>query len=78
MSRRNICDYHDDIIKTALEIEKIKENQYETVEEVLYEVQHLAWDIRSWAEEAKEAGQSMENRLSEYRDAIEGLGFERK
>ena len=43
----------------------------------MYDVQSLANNIYNLAELAKEAGMSMENRLKEYKDGIEYLGFAR-
>jgi|GEM_PF-2318044 len=73
-----ICTYHQYIEDKALEILKIKNNSYDEIEDLLYEVQDIADDIRDVVLLALKEGQNMENRLKEYRDAIEGLGFMRK
>ena len=77
MSKRNICDIHKEIKDYAWDIQKIKSQQYETVEDLLSEVQWIADQIEDAADEALEAGKSMENRLIEYRCAIEDLGYKR-
>ena len=71
-TKRNICDVHYDIDKLAQELE-----------EILKELKsrkgaRIARDISDLAEEARNYGQSMENRLSTYREAIEDMGFRRK
>ena len=77
MSKENICHYHYKILTKADEILKIKDNSYENIDNLLYDVQSLANDIYNLAELAKEAGMSMENRLKEYKKGIEYLGFAR-
>ena len=72
-----ICNYHHYIKERANDILKIKDRTYDKVEDLLWEVQNIADDIYNSVNMALEAGQSMENRLKEYRDAIEGLGFRR-
>lgn len=75
--KHNICEYHGRIKDLAWSIEKIKETEYDNVKDLLDDVQSIASDIYSFADRALEAGQSMENRLKEYKDSIEGLGFTR-
>lgn len=75
--KRNICDIHDDVLKKADDISKIESRDYDNVEDLLSNVQDIANDIYSMIEEAKDAGMSMEARLADYRNAIEGLGFTR-
>lgn len=70
--RRKICNVHDDIMELADElIEMELPNGYKTG------IKKLARSIRALAEEAKDSGQAMENRLYEYYYAVEGLGFVR-
>jgi len=69
--KRNICEVHDEIRELA---EKLEET---LVGEVPKKHLKVLEKIQTLAEEAKEYGQSMENRMSEYRDAIEGVGFNR-
>lgn len=76
-ANQNICDYHKIIQDKSNEISKLKAKNYETVEDLLDEVQSLADDIYSIVDYALEAGQRMENRLKDYKNTIEGLGFER-
>jgi len=78
MSNIYICNSHDKIIKLANQIEQYRERDFETVKEALDEIESIAWDIRTEAEEAKEMGIKMEDRLREYYSAIEDLGFTRK
>lgn len=73
-----ICNYHHDIKEKASEIMKIKEGSYDNIADLLWEVQSMADDIYASAAMALEAGQHMENRLKEYREAIERLGFTRE
>lgn len=81
MSKRNICDVHDDIIKECGSIIKDINNtrSSDSAEDLYNTLDNIRWQldsyIISYAEEAMEYGQSMEDRLKEYRDAIEGLGF---
>jgi len=70
-----ICNYHHYIKELANNILKIKDNAYDKVEDLLWEVQNTANDIYASASMALEAGVSMEERLKDYRNAIEGLGF---
>lgn len=84
MSKRNICDVHNDIIKECNSITKdISKCRATDPPEDLYDVlDNIRWQLEnyviSYTEEAKEYGQSMENRMSDYRNAIEGLGFVRE
>lgn len=77
MSKKNICDIHDSIQKSVNEMYKIKPDYYDTPEELFEEVKNYLYYIDQDISEARDAGQSMENRLSEYRNAIEDLGFRR-
>jgi len=64
--KRLICHLHDDIIEEC-------DFLLETFEEFKTKVTH----IKQLAEDAKERGQAMEDRLYDYKRAIEGLGFTR-
>jgi len=77
MAKTVICNKHDKIMKLADDLDRLDSRRYDTVEDVLNEVQSIAWDIRDLAEKAKEQGESMENRLIDYSDAMIGLGFTR-
>ena len=87
MANPTICSRHDDIIKLAKEIES---HQYERfrntddaealltdIENLLWNIGHMAAEIISETKLAKESGQNMEDRLCEYKSAIEDLGFKR-
>ena len=83
MSKRNICEVHNLILKECdsllKDINKCRvtdepEDLYDVLDNMRYEIETY---IVSYTEEAKEYGQSMENRMSDYRNAIEGLGFVR-
>jgi len=87
MANPTICSRHDDIIKLAADI---KSHQYESfkntedaeallteIENLLYDIGYIANEIISEAKQAKESGQNMEDRLCEYKVAIEDLGFKR-
>jgi|AntAceMinimDraft_16_1070373.scaffolds.fasta_scaffold42570_2 hypothetical protein len=69
---RLICYLHDDIINLCYEI--INETNKKLPPSIIK--QKLDRIIR-YAERAKEKGTKMENRLSEYREALETLGFMR-
>ena len=71
-TKRKICFAHDEIIKLASDL------QIELEGDVAKKIIQKLKKIEAVAEEAKEYGQSMEDRLSEYREAIEGLGFYRR
>jgi len=74
----NICNYHNLIKSKAEEIIRIKERDYDDIKSLLSDVQSLADDIYSAADYALDAGQRMEDRLKDYRNSIEGLGFLRE
>lgn len=90
--RKIICNIHDNIYKTADKaISNIpkhfkysdmnEEELYEmcsNMENIIDDLKYILMDIKDLAEDAKECGQSMEDRLKDYRDAIEGLGFIRE
>jgi len=69
--KRNICEVHDEIRKLAEDLEKDLNGK--VTKKSIQKLQR----IQKIAEEAKEYGQSMENRLNEYKDGIEGIGFNR-
>jgi hypothetical protein len=85
--RQFICTYHDDIKILAQKIKKLttreqtkfgKTTTYDCGnDENIDEINKLAIQIIEIDKLAKVAGQHMENRMSLYRNAIEGLGFER-
>lgn len=75
---KTICTLHDEIIKYADEISKIKTSHYDSIDDMKWDIDALADKIMSVAEKAKDAGSNMEYRLKDYYEAITGLGFERK
>lgn len=81
MSKRAICNVHDDILDIIKQrMTRLKYSKDNTTEELVDMIDDLLWyidDIRTLTEEAIECGQSMENRLKKYREAIENLGFRR-
>lgn len=75
-SKRNICEVHDELVEVAIAaVEEAAEIQ--TPGRLRQKVRSLASKVKKLAKEAKKYGQSMENRMSEYREAIEALGFTR-
>ena len=69
--KRNICEVHDEIRELAIELERdLSGNVTKKSIRMLKRIQQIA-------EEARDYGQSMENRLNEYKDGIEGIGFNR-
>ena len=82
MSKEQICSLHDEIADYARQIWTISRN-VQSSEDIDYmsrlsgEIESLADQIERSAYSAKERGQAMENRLSDYRNAIENLGFRR-
>lgn len=82
-SKRVICSVHDDIINLCNSMVKdinrcsksdTKDELYDVLDDIRWKLDNY---IISYAEEAKDYGQSMENRLTEYRNAVERLGFTR-
>jgi len=71
-AKRNICSVHHDIRGLAEELEE------EFKEFVSKKALRKVREIQKLADEALEYGQSMENRLHEYRDGIENIGFGRR
>ena len=75
-----ICFTHENIIAFAISICDIDfENiAIKDIRSTFTEIRKTAKEIEGLAKKAKERGQVMENRLREYRDAIEALGFKRE
>lgn len=82
MRKEQICTIHDRIIEAASDIYKLstKHNNMtkEEMRDALYDIERLCNDIENNANEAKERGQAMEDRLYIYKQGIEELGFVRK
>lgn len=77
MNKKDICELHDKIMEIAASLAKTKPSEYDTPQDLWRWISSEIDDIYSLADDAKAAGQSMENRLKLYREAIEGLGFTR-
>lgn len=87
-----ICNIHDDIYKKAdkaiSDVPRFfsysnmdKEELYEMcsdMESYIDDLKYALENIKELVEFAKERGQAMENRLKDYKDTIEGLGFKRE
>lgn len=76
--KRFLCDANEDLRKAFSCVISIleKAKSYEDInliDDALYELNVAA----DYVEEIQDAADSMESRLSKYRDAIEDLGFER-
>lgn len=81
--RTAICNNHDEILdavrKIYLESRAIQNSDgVDEMHRYAAEIERWASDIEDAAFYAKESGQAMENRLSEYYHAIEDLGFVRR
>ena len=67
--KRNICSVHYEIKEIADDLEEeFKQFVSKKALKKIKEIQRLS-------NEALDYGQSMENRLKEYRDGIESMGF---
>jgi patatin-like phospholipase/acyl hydrolase len=67
--KATICDIHD-YIKDKMKFLNDCDGFSKKTKQIFKDIQYLA-------ELAKYKGQRMENRMTSYREAIEGLGFER-
>ena len=70
-----------DLLEELIENVSSVTGTYNTVEELESIISNMTYEIKDITDLikiAKEKGQSMEDRLYLYRDAIEGLGFIRK
>jgi len=72
--RITICETHDDIIRFCGMIQDLNFGENKMLKR---RVLSLVKKIEKETRKAKEAGQSMENRLGEYFDSITSLGFSR-
>jgi len=80
--KRAICNIHDDILSLCDDLYKIKIQDYHKFEDGIinhadfeYDMDRLISQIIRLTEDAKERGIAMEDRLTEYKDTIESLGF---
>jgi len=76
-TKRMICDVHDEIQELALDVEAAIDDMI-PLKKDKQPIIKLLRRIIADAKEAKEYGQSMEDRLSDYKSNIESLGFQRK
>jgi len=74
--KRLICDVHDEIKEYALDIEALVDD-LDVYKKCKHPINKILKKIIADAKEAKGYGQTMEDRMSEYREAIEHLGFTR-
>ena len=81
--RTAICNNHDEILDAVRKI--YLENRAIQNSDDVDEIHRYADEIERWVSDiedatvcAKESGQAMENRLSDYYHAIEDLGFVRR
>ena len=82
MSKEQICSLHDEIAQNARSIWKMSRDiqsssNIDDISSWACDIESLADQIERTVYSAKERGQAMENRLSDYRNAIENLGFRR-
>ena len=75
-NNKTICDRHTNILNIAEECCRMKFSEESAQESFNYLIDKMD-DIHRLAREALDDGQNMEDRLDEYRSAIEALGFER-
>lgn len=89
MSKQLICETHDEIkkcVEKALRklnyaVKSLGKSDCEHAKDALSEVEDAVFDVNyilGLVDTATQSGQSMENRLTEYRKTIEKLGFTRK
>ena len=75
-NNKTICDRHTNILEIAEECVRMKFHEESAEEDFNYFINKMD-DIHRLAREALDDGQNMEDRLDEYRTAIESLGFQR-
>ena len=82
MAKELICKRHEKVIKTLESIRstiqstlKYDSEVAEVLAELLNNIDSDLWDCIDEIDEARKSGQKMEDRLSQYREAVEGLGF---
>lgn len=80
--RELICDTHDKIDVLGVELENLgnemKTMPFEELRLLPRKLIKIGKQIQRLAYNAKDSGIHMENRMYEYHNAIENLGFERK
>jgi len=81
-ARELLCTTHDKIDTIGAELESLgtemKEMTFEELRLLPRRLVKMGKELQRLAYRAKDSGIHMENRMYEYCNAIEGLGFERK
>jgi hypothetical protein len=79
-----ICGKHDEALKLLDRLQeyindglRYADNKESKEHEALEDLDYYLCDVVDLIQEAKTMGQNMENRLKEYRESIEDLGFVR-
>lgn len=75
-NNKTICDRHTNILDITEDCGRMKFSEEYAEENFNYLIDKMD-DIHKLAREALDDGQNMEDRLDEYRTAIEELGFQR-
>jgi len=75
--KRPICDVHNDICELALDVMADVDDQISLQKDKRHIFKKLQ-KILDNAQEALQYGQKMEDRLMEYKNTIEDIGFKRK
>lgn len=70
LKKQLICSHHDNIIHWCSELSLLVEDNKEILDKI--------HKIECAVTDAKNIGQKMEDRLREYKDTIESLGFKRR
>lgn len=80
MAKLTFCDINQDIRTTLSAINDLIERgiKYESLEGEISDIQYELNKLADLVEDTQDCVDSMENRLREYRDAIENLGFKRE
>ena len=77
MKRRIICNVNYELDDLIYDIEQLEPLSYANLSEYKIKLKDILVKMRLLISESREAGQAMEDRLTEYRKAIENLGFVR-
>ena len=72
-----ICDTHKKIKNMANSLKLLRNSEDQSIDGILSKVEEIANRVLELTKEATLSGQSMEDRLIQYRKAIESLGFQR-
>ena len=77
MDTKIICNIHNQIIQLAESISKISIYRYDDRGDLKGEIDDMIFKIIELTNKALDCGQKMEDRLRDYRETIESLGFKR-